>query len=58
MDLPGATVFITIVTHRRAPLFADTGAVEMLREAVRSVRAAQPFELALRLLFCRTICIG
>jgi putative transposase len=40
---PGATVFLTIATWQRSPIFHGTGAVERLRRALRVVMAESPF---------------
>jgi putative transposase len=44
--IPGGMYFFTVVTHDRAPYFADTANVAHLRAAFRQVKAARPFELA------------
>lgn len=43
--VPGGTFFFTVVTAGRRPVFAGEAAVAALRNAVRVVRAAQPFEI-------------
>ena len=43
--IAGGVFFFTVVTHGRAPIFADGGRVEKLREAFRKVRADRPFEI-------------
>ena len=43
--VPGASYFITIVTHHRRPLFADERHVEAWREALRETQRARPFEV-------------
>jgi len=43
---PGATVFLTIVTEQRRPLFADPTNVEHLRSALRIVLQEWPFDIA------------
>jgi putative transposase len=43
--VPGATVFLTIVTYQRAPLFTRDANVELLRTAMRQVMEDQPFEI-------------
>lgn len=43
--VPGGTFFFTVVTAGRRPVFAGEAAVAALRNAVRAVRAAQPFEI-------------
>lgn len=44
--VPGGTVFLTVVTGNRVPLFADAGHVERLKTALRSVHEERPFEIA------------
>jgi putative transposase len=41
--VPGGTVFLTVVTYRRLPLFSDLANVNRLREAMRTVLAEAPF---------------
>jgi len=41
----GGSFFFTLVTEKRRPLLATPGAVEILREAIRRVRASRPFDL-------------
>ncbi len=41
----GGSFFFTLVTEKRRPIFASDKAVEVLRNAVRSVRNARPFTL-------------
>jgi putative transposase len=41
----GGMFFFTLVTHKRSPLFDLPSAREQLREAIRGVRQARPFEL-------------
>jgi putative transposase len=43
--VPGGSYFLTIVTHRRRPLFSDAEAVQHLRIAARAVRLQWPFEI-------------
>jgi len=43
--VPGATVFLTVVTYRRRPLFADPANVALLRRALGQVRTEWPFEV-------------
>jgi putative transposase len=43
--VPGATVFLTIVTFQRAPLLSREASVELLRTAMRQVMNDQPFEV-------------
>jgi putative transposase len=42
--VPGATVFLTIVTYRRRPSFAVPENVSRLRRAIRAVQEKQPFD--------------
>lgn len=42
--VPGGTVFVTIATHRRVPLFEDAANVVRFREAVRTVMKDLPFD--------------
>ena len=44
--VPGSTVFLTLVTGRREPLFADPLNVERLKSALCAVRGEWPFEVA------------
>ena len=46
--VPGATVFLTVVTHERRPLFQDPRNIERLRQAATTVMAEMPlaFEAA------------
>jgi putative transposase len=41
----GGTFFLTIVTGKRRPIFADPAAVHQLRQSLRVVRAEFPFEI-------------
>ena len=43
--LPGTTLFLTLVTHKRAPLFAADENVALLRRAVSAVKSEMPFEV-------------
>ena len=43
--LPGGTYFLTLVTDRRRPLFADETNVSHLRKALRVVRDERPFDV-------------
>ena len=43
--IPGGTFFLTIVTHRRQPLFRDGARVEQLRRAIAKVKTETPFEI-------------
>jgi putative transposase len=42
--VPGGTVFLTVATYRRAPLFRDEANVARLRQAVTTVRKELPFD--------------
>jgi putative transposase len=42
---PGGTYFFTIVTLNRAPTFTDEHRVEVLRQALRKVMEARPFQI-------------
>ena len=42
---PGGCFFFTLVTQGRKPIFANAEAVEVLRNAFRSVRQSRPFEI-------------
>lgn len=44
--VPGATYFFTVVTERRAPLFADADNRSRLHAAFAAVRREYPFEMA------------
>lgn len=43
--LPGGSFFFTLVMVGRRPIFASEEAVDVLRDAFRSVRLSRPFEL-------------
>jgi len=43
--VPGGTFFFTLVTDRRRPILASDEAVNVLRNAFRSVRQSRPFEI-------------
>ena len=43
--IPGGSFFFTVVTERRRPLLASANAVEVLRMAMRTVRATRSFEV-------------
>ena len=43
--VPGGTYFLTIVTHRRLPLFADPENIQRLRRAARIVKQQLPFDI-------------
>ena len=42
---PGGTVFFTLVTENRRPLFEEPAAVALFLGAVEKVRARHPFEV-------------
>jgi putative transposase len=42
---PGGSFFFTVVTQKRQPLLAAAEAVEVLRQAFRTVQATRPFTL-------------
>ncbi|MDX2199588.1 MAG: transposase [Phycisphaerae bacterium] len=44
LDCPGATVFFTVVTAQRRPILTGP-AIDLLRDAVRAVQHAHPFEI-------------
>jgi putative transposase len=44
--VPGGTVFLTVVTYDRAPLFADPADVDRLRRAISAVRSEWVFEFS------------
>jgi putative transposase len=41
--VPGASYFLTLVTHERSPIFADATTVDLYRRAVHKVQTARPF---------------
>ena len=43
--VPGGTFFFTLVTDHRRPILASAEAVDVLRNAFRSVRQSRPFEI-------------
>lgn len=43
--IPGGSFFFTLVTEKRRPLFAAAEAVDILRQAFRTVKADRPFEI-------------
>jgi len=43
--LPGASYFFTVVTEQRRPVFAAAAAVDVLRNAFRTIQSRRPFEL-------------
>ena len=46
MKVPGSTLFLTLVTFERRPVFAQPAAVNLLRRAVASVQQERPFGIA------------
>ena len=42
---PGGTFFLTLVTQRRAPLFADAAVRELLHEAIARCQSFHPFTI-------------
>lgn len=42
---PGGTYFLTLVTHRRAPIFGDPQAIERYRRALEKVQIQRPFTI-------------
>lgn len=42
-QVPGGTLFLTLVTFDRSPLFRSHSAVEHFRAAIRKVQAGRPF---------------
>jgi putative transposase len=44
--LPGGSFFFTLVTEQRRPLLASPESVEVLRNAMRTVRNTRPFDVA------------
>ena len=42
---PGGTVFLTLVTYQRKPLFSDPENISKLRLAIAKVRQRKPFEI-------------
>lgn len=43
--IPGGSYFFTVVTDRRRPLLATPPAIDLLRNAFRTVRTARPFTI-------------
>lgn len=43
--LPGGIYFFTVVTLNRTPIFTNEDRVEILRQAIRKIMAARPFEI-------------
>jgi putative transposase len=44
-DIPGATYFFTVITHRRQALLTDSRCRESLRNAINKVRLKMPFDI-------------
>src|SRR5205814_1011450 len=44
LRVPGGTVFLTVVTHQRQPLFAALENIMRLRQAIRTVMQEMPFD--------------
>ena len=44
LNIPGATVFLTMVLEDRRPLFQNAATVALLNAAIEKVRARHPFE--------------
>jgi putative transposase len=44
-NIPGATYFFTVVTHRRQPFLTDSRCRTALRDAINRVRSELPFEI-------------
>lgn len=44
-NIPGATYFFTVVTHRRQPFLTDSRCRAALRDAIHRVRSEMPFEI-------------
>jgi putative transposase len=42
--VPGSTVFLTVVTYQRIPLFENPENVQCLRRSLKTVQASMPFE--------------
>lgn len=45
-NIPGATYFFTVTTHRRQPLLTDPRCRESLRNTIKLVQLEMPFEIA------------
>jgi putative transposase len=43
--IPGGTIFLTLVTYQRYPIFSQPENVSLLRHAVANVRSEMPFEI-------------
>ena len=43
--IPGGTVFLTLVTYRRTPLFSEPETITRLRAALAQTRTEKPFEI-------------
>lgn len=42
---PGGTVFLTVTTYNRIPIFANSQNIVYLRSAVATMRSEMPFEI-------------
>jgi len=45
IECPGATIFFTVVTHRRRPILSDSRSVGLLRQAFREELDHHPFSI-------------
>ena len=45
LQIPGANYFFTVVVARRQPIFYESGAVELLEQAISLVKSRHPFEI-------------
>ena len=43
--LPGGTIFLTLVTYKRQPLFSNPENISRLREATAQMRQEKPFDI-------------
>ena len=41
----GRTYFFTVVTYKRAPIFREKSAIDLLRSVTRDVRSLRPFDI-------------
>jgi putative transposase len=44
-QIPGCTVFLTLVTYNRSPLFNTTESIGLLRQSLRTVLTEMPFQI-------------
>ncbi|WP_246275651.1 hypothetical protein [Brasilonema bromeliae] len=49
--VPGGTVFLTLVTYYRTPLFSEPENISRLRTAVAKTRTEKPFEMTAAVIF-------